>query len=170
MTREYKIDLRHQLRSFRECFITLAWTMGAVIVGPFVIKEMDYGTIFVICILFWLVTSVAMTLPFHINYLLANRQTRLIVDDNLKTIKLIQSSQTFHYKFSDIQVTRHILGHHRPDRTKSWTPIPFGHYGYLQIKTKDNEDAYLTSLMLDPFKPPLPVDKTEYRFPIIKRQ
>lgn len=167
MTTEYKIDFRHQVRSFRECFITFAWTMGAFIVAPFVIDGIDYMTLFVICMLFWLVTSVAMTLPFHINYLLANRQTKLIVDDNLKTIKLIQSRQEYNYKISDIKVTRHILGHYRPDRTKSWTPIPFDYYGYLQIRTKDNREVYLTSLMLDPFKPPLPVDKTEYGFPII---
>ena len=167
---EYKIDFRHQIRSFRECFITLAWTMIAVIVAPFVIEGMDYMTMFVICILFWLTPSVAMTLPFHINYLLANWQTRLIVDDNLKTIKIIQSGLSYDYKISDIHVTRHILGHYRPDRTKSWTPIPFDYYGYLQIKTSDNKKVILTSLMLDPFNPPLPFDITEYGFPIIWKQ
>jgi hypothetical protein len=169
MKRAYKIDLRHQVKSFRKCFVTLAWTMGALILGPFVIRGMDYGTMFVICILFWLVTSVVMTLPFHLGYLSANWDTKLIVDDESNTIKLIQSGQAHDYKYSDIKVTRHILGHHRPDRTKSWTPIPFDYYGYLQIDTSDKKVAYLTSLMLDPFNPPLRVDKTEYRFPLIKR-
>ena len=169
MTIEYKLDLRHQIKSFRECFVTLGWTMGAMIIVPFIAKGIDFGTMFTICILFWLVTSVASTIPFQINYLLANWGTKLLVDNEAETIKLIVSGQVYSYKFSDIEVTRHILGHYRPDRTKSWTPIPFDYYGYLQVNTNDNRVTYLTSLMLDPFEPPLPVDKTEYRFPIIKR-
>lgn len=169
MAREFKIDLRHQIRSFRESFVTLAWTMGGVALGPFVIDGMDFWVMFIIGILFWLVTSVLTTLPFHVNYLVANWRTKLIVNDELKTIRLIQSGQAYEYKYSDIVVVRHIPGHYRPDREKSWTPIPFDYYGYLQINTNDNKEAYLTSLMLDPFKPPLPVHKTEYRFPIIRR-
>ncbi len=170
MIKEYKIDLRHQVKSFRKCFFTLALTMAPLLAITFIIEEMDFTTMFVICILFWIVTSVALTIPFHINYLLANWQTKLIVDSDLKTIKLVQSGKTYDYGFSDIQVTRNILGHYRPDRTKSWTPIPFDYYGYLQIRTNDNKKVYLTSLMLDPFKPPLPIDKTEYGFPIIWKQ
>ncbi len=170
MTTEYKLDFRHQVRSLKGCFITLAWTMAALVVAPFVIEGMDYMSLFVICTLFWLVTSVALTLPFHVNYLLANWHTRLIIDDSLKTIKLIQSGQTYQYKISEIQVTRYILGHYRPDRTKSCMPIPFDYYGYLQIKTSDNKEVYLTSLMLNPFEPPLTIDKTEYGFPIIWKQ
>ena len=164
---EYKLDIKHQLRSFRECWVTLGWTMAPLIVGPLIIKEMDYGTMFVICLLIWLITSVGMTLPFHLNYLLANWKTRLIVDNTSKTIRVIESGNSSEYNFSDIQVTRYIGGHYRPDRTKSWMAIPFDYYGYLKITTIDNKEIYLTSLMLDPFKPPLQVNKTEYGFTII---
>ena len=167
MTREYKLDLRHQVRSFRKCFVTLAWTVVAVVVGLLVIKGIDFWSILTICVLFWLVTSVIMTMPFHINYLMANWRTKLLIDDNQKTIQIIESGQANKYNIADIEVTRHILGHYRPDRKKSWTPIPFDFYGFLKIKTNDNKVTYLTSLMLDPFNPPLPVDKTEYGFPII---
>jgi hypothetical protein len=167
MTREYKLDLRHQLKSFRQCFATLVWTMGAVVIGLLIIKGIDFWTIFTICILFWLATSVALTIPFHINYLVANWRTKLLVDDKLKTIRIVESGQTYEYNFADIKVTRHILGHFRPDRQKSWTPIPFDFYGYIKVKTSDNKVTYLTSLMLDPINPPVPVDKTEYGFPII---
>ena len=165
--REYKLDFRHQVKSFRQCFVTLAWTMAAMTIGLLVINGMDFGTVFTICISFWLVTSVVMTLPFQLNYLLSNWGTKLIVDDSQKTIRLLESGKTYDYNFSDIKVTRHILGHYRPDRNKSWTPIPFDFSGYLQVDTKDKKVMYFTSLMLDPFNPPLSVDKTEYRFPII---
>ena len=167
MITEYGIDLRHQLRSFRECFYLLAWYLCAFTVGQFLIEDIDKWTLFVILILFWLITSVGFVLPFHVNYLIANWQTKLIIDANLKTIRLIESGQIYDFKFSNIKVTRHILGYYRPDRTKSWTPIPFDYYGYLVISTDDNKEIYLTSLMLDPFKPPLPVNRTEYGFPVI---
>ena len=165
--KEFKIDLRHQFRSFRECLYILVWTLGAAILLPFFIKDIDFWTMFVIFILFWLVTSVGMTLPFHINYLIINWRTKLFVDENAKTLRLIKSDKTFDYHFSEIQITRFILGHYGPDRTKSWTPIPFDYYGYLKIETNDNQTHYLTSLMLDPFQPPLPINSTEYEFPFI---
>jgi hypothetical protein len=167
MTRDYKIDIRHQLKSFRECFVTLGWTIAAMIIGTVAIKGMDIKTMAVICGLFWLVASVGMTLPFHINYLMTNWDTKLTVDNEKKEIQITDAGQTVDYKLSDIKVTRHLCGHYKPGRTKSWTPIPFDYYGYLQIKTKDNKDFFVTSLMIDPFEPPIPVDKTEYRFPII---
>jgi len=165
--KEFKIDLRHQFRSFREGFYILAWTIGAAIVLPFFMRDIDFWTMFVIFILFWLVTSVGMSLPFHINYLKTNWRTKLIVDNHAKTIRIIKSGQVFNYNFSEIKITRFILGHYRPDRTKSWTPIPFDYYGYLKIETDDNKTHYLTSLMLDPFNSPLPINNTEYEFPII---
>ncbi|MDB5200985.1 MAG: hypothetical protein JWQ27_394 [Ferruginibacter sp.] len=167
MTTEYKIDLRHQLKSFRECLYLLAWTIGAFIIGVFVVDDQDYKPLLIICLLFWLVTCVGMALPFHINYLKANWKTKLIVDNNLKSIEIIQSGKVFSYDVSQIQVTRYILGHYRPDRTKSWTPVPFDYYGFLQVTTNDDKEYFLTSLMLDPFNSPLPIHRTEYEFPII---
>jgi hypothetical protein len=165
--KEFKIDLRHQLKSFREGLYLLVWNIAAAIVLPFVMKDIDFWPIFVIFVLFWIVTSVGTSLPLHINYLKTNWRTKLIVDSHTKTIRLIKSDQVFDYNFSQIRTTRFILGHYRPDRNKSWTPIPFDYYGYLQIETGDNQIHYLTSLMLDPFNPPLPINKTEYEFPFI---
>ncbi len=165
--KEYKIDFRHQFRSFRGCLYILAWTIGGAIVLPLFIKDIDLWVMFVIFILFWVVTAVCMSLPFHINYLTINWRTKLLIDDNAKTIRLIKSDQIFDYNISEIRITRFILGHYHPDKTKSWIPIPFDYYGYLKIETKDNQTHYLTSLMLDPFHPPLLINKTEYEFPFI---
>jgi hypothetical protein len=129
--------------------------------ASFLISDLDGWTLFFICILFWLVTSVGLALPFHINYILVNWGTKLIVNDSLKTIQIIEKGEILNYDLADIQITRHLLGHYKPGRSKSWTPIPFDYYGYLLLLTKDNKKIYLTSLMLDPFKPPLAVNKTE---------
>jgi hypothetical protein len=167
MPQEFKIDFRHQLKSFRECFVTLAWIVIAMIIGVLVFNGLDLKTIALMCILFWLIASVGMTIPFHINYLVANWDTKMKVDNEGNEIQITQARLKLTYKLSDIRVTRHLCGHHKPGRAKSWTPIPFDNYGYLEIKTNDLRDIYVTSLMIDPFNPPIKIDKTEYRLPII---
>lgn len=108
--KEYKIDLKHQLKSFRESIYILIWTIGTAFVVPFLVKDIDFLTMFVISILFWLITSVGMSLPFHINYLKTNWRTKLVVDNNANTIRLIEADQVFIYNFSEIRTTRFILG------------------------------------------------------------
>jgi hypothetical protein len=169
MTTEYKIDFRHQIRSFRENFVTLAWAMVSVVIGTFVIQGLSFPTILVIGLLFWLVTSVAMAVPFHIQYLQRNWTTKLLVDNVSKTIEIQENGQVFKYNFSDISTERHLLGHYRPDREKSWQPIPFDYYGYVKIKTKDKRNFIITSLMADPFNFPLTIDSTKYRFTFIEK-
>lgn len=168
MTVEFQIDLKHQIKSLKQVFVGLIFIMTGMTIGHFLIANSNLMEMLLIGLIFWLVTSVALVLPFHIQYFITNWGTKLTVDKELKTIKITQSGTTNDLKFSDFKVYRHILGHHKPGRTKSWTPIPFDHYGYIEIITNDNKKLFLTSLMIDPFNFPLTIEKTEYRFPFIK--
>src|SRR5688572_11142018 len=129
MREEFKIDLRHQFKSAKEVFVGLVWIMSGMIISHFLIADSNLIQMLIIGLLFWLVTSVAMTLPFHIQYLVTNWDTKLIIDNESKTLEIIQSGTSYKYRFSDLTIYRHILGHYRPDRKKSWTPIPFDYYG-----------------------------------------
>lgn len=166
MTHEYRIDFRHQIRSFRESFVTLTWTMIGVVIVTFLIKGADFLTTFSFGLLIWSVTSVLFVIPFHIQYLMRNWNTKLIIDNELKTIEIQENRQIFKYKFSDISTERHLLGHHR---TKRYQPIPFDYYGYVKIKAADKKSFIITSLMADPFKFPLTIDSTKYRLTFIER-
>lgn len=168
--KEFKIDFTHQLRSFRECLKIFGWYALAFIIIKFSFTDFDDTATFIICISFWLVTGVGLALPFHINYLSVNWNTKLIIDENLKAIQIIEGNDIYSYALNEIIVTRHILPHYRPDRTKSWIPIPCDYYGYLTINAIDKKVFYITSLMLDPFESPLPVNRTEYDVPIISKQ
>jgi len=166
--KKYKIDLKHQIQSFKVGFKLLVWLLLTGLIVYFIENETDVVSLLVVFILFWLVTSVVSTLPLYLNYLKINWKTVLYIDNQTKHIEIIQSGNSFKYQFSDIHVTQHLLGHFRPDRSKSWFPIPFNYYGYLEIESKDHKIFYATSLMIDPFKPPIPIDKTKYRFPFIR--
>ncbi len=163
----FKIDIRHQYKSSRECFFLLLWTATAAIIFSIVYKNTDYQTIFWFGLSAWFITAPLLALPFHLNYLKKNWNTKMIIDDSLQTIAIIQSSERFIYNLAEIKVSRYILGHYKPGRSKSWTPIPFDYYGYLIVETKDKKEFYLTSLMLDPFNSPLKVDTTYYDLPFI---
>lgn len=158
---EYKIDFKHQFRSFRECLVILGLSFLPLILVPFFNIPV---VLFVICLLSWLILSVGLTLPIHINYLINNRGTRLIIDDKSDVIKVVHSGKEREYLISDIEITRYIGAQHK---TGSYIPIPFNYYGYLRVRTMDNHYFYLTSLMIDPFKPPIPIHKTYYCLPII---
>lgn len=163
----FKIDITHQYKSSRECFYLLLWIATAAIIFSIISNDINYQAIFWFALIFWFITAPLLALPFHLSYLKKNWNTKLIIDDNLQTLEIMQSGQSFIYNLTDIKVNRYILGHYKPGRTKSWIPIPFDYYGYLIVETKDKKEFYLTSLMLDPFNPPLKVDITFYELPFI---
>ena len=111
-----------------------------------------------------------MILPFHIQFLIKNWNTKLIINEAEEKIEIHIGKKVNIYNFSEIETQRHILGHYKPGRQKSWTPIPFDYYGYVNIKTNDDRNFAITSLIADPFKFPLKIDYTIYGFPFIKKQ
>lgn len=94
----------------------------------------------------------------------------MIIYDAEEKIEIHNGQTVDSFKFSDIAIQRHILGHYKPGRKKSWTPIPFDYYGYINIKTNDDRNFTITSLIANPFKFPLKIDSTIYRFPFIKTE
>ena len=153
------------MRSAKVAFILFDWTLVASFILPFLIPDFNWLTYLVIGISFWFVTAIIPCIPFHLNYFLANRSTRIIINNTTQAVYF--NSQDLAYSLSDIIVTRHLLGHHSPGRTKSWIPIPFDNYGYLRIETPDGKVFFVSSLLIDPFRPPFHVDKDEYGFPFI---
>jgi hypothetical protein len=163
----FQIDIRHQLKSSKQIFIGFVWIMVSMIIGHFFIADSKLSEMLTIGLIFWLFTSVGMILPFHIQYLITNWNMKLVIDHELGILEIVKSGITHSYKFSDLKLTRCILGHYKPGRTKSWTPIPFDYYGYIEVKTNDDKRLYLTSLMIDPFNFPISISNTKYGFPFI---
>jgi hypothetical protein len=167
----YKIDLKHQLRSFRECFKILAFCMVGVLIGYFFWPgENNVIEALVLGLLFWLVVAVVPALLFHLPYLSENWRTKLTIDKVAKTVEIEKDGIVHKYNFDELKTERHLLGHYRPDREKSYQPIPFDYYGYVKIKTTYKKSFIVTSLMTDPFDFPLTIDSTKYRFPFFEEE
>ncbi len=104
-----------------------------------------------------------MVLPFHIQYLIKNWKTRLIIDFNSKTIKITEGTKINEFKISEISTER-IIVH------QSAYNNPFKNYGFVRIKTKRNGVFVITSLMANPLRFPLKIDETKYWLPFIKKE
>jgi len=104
-----------------------------------------------------------MVLPFHIQYLIKNWKTKLIIDFNSKTIIITEGIKTSEFKISEISTERIIVN-------KSAYKTPFKNYGFVRIKTKQNEIFIITSLMANPLNFPLKIEETKYWFPLIKKE
>jgi hypothetical protein len=171
MRATYQIDFRHQFRSFRECFKILAVCMGGVLIGYFLwTGEQSIIAALVLGLLFWLIVAVVPALLFHLPYLSENRRTKMTIDQVAKKIEIEKDGIVHKYNFDELKTERHLLGHYRPYRQKSYQPIPFDYYGYVKIKTYDKKNFIITSLMADPFDFPLTIDSTKYRFPFIETE
>lgn len=161
MKQEFKINFKYQLYSIRQCIYLLMLTIAGIIF--FEIQNQDlnseaaFFTLVCFCTLF-----LGSILPFHIQYLIRNWKTRLIVDYNTKKIQIVHGKTTSEFSISEI-VTERIIGHQ--DAWKS----PLKYYGFVRIKTIQNDEFIITSLMTDPFKFPLKIDNTKYCLPYIKK-
>jgi len=160
MKQEFKIDFKNQYNSFKECFfILLAGLFGIIIIGLF---GQNFNTALIV-LLFFSLFFLGMVLPFHIQYLITNWKTRLIIDSNSKTIKITDGNKMSEFNMSEISTER-IIVHQSAYKT------PFKNYGFVRIKTRQNEVFIITSLMANPLKFPLKIDQTKYWFPFIKKE
>ncbi len=161
MKQEFKINLKSQLHSIRQCIYMLLPIIIAVIF--FEIQNQDlnseaaFFTLLIFSILF-----LGMVLPFHIQYLFRNWKTRLIVDYNTKKIQIVQGKTTSEFSISEI-VTERIIGH------QDSYINPLKNYGFVRIKTKQNKVFIISSLIANPIKFPIKIDKTKYCLPYIKK-
>ena len=163
MKQEFKIDLKNQYKSMRHCLILFVITsFGTIVVAGIVEKNFNLNSallIFLFSALFFL----GMVLPFHIQYLYQNWNTKLIIDSNSQIIQIKERSQNFECNLSEIIVER-VICHQSSYKT------PFKNYGFLRIITKQNQNFVITSLMIEPLKIPLKINETKYRIPFIKTE
>lgn len=161
MKQEFKINFKDQAHSIKQCIYMLVPIILAVIFFEIQNQELNSEAAFFTLIIFGIL-FLGMALPFHIQYLFTNWNTRLVIDFNSKKIQIIQGNKTSVFNISEI-VTERIIGHQ--DSYKN----PLKYYGFVRIKTKQNEMFIISSLMANPFKFPLKIDSTKYCLPYIKK-
>ncbi len=162
MKQEFKIDFKNQYKSIKYSFNLLLIGSFGIIIAGIIGKNFDLKSA-LLTFLFFTLFFLGMVLPFHIQYLYQNWNTKLIIDFNSKIIKIIEKNQKFEFNLSEIIIER-IIVH------KSSYKTPFKNYGFLRIKTKQNQNFIITSLMIEPLKIPLKINETKYRIPFIKSE
>lgn len=174
MSKEFKIDYRHQYKSIKEGLIFIAFIPITFIVA-YVTGSITWEN-YTEFIYIFLPVYLVFFLPaffLHFTYYLTNRNTSLIVDNHLKHFSGTHHQSSFDFSFNDIKwVEQHLSIYYknqkdnRMRRTAPWTS-----YGYLKLKLKNGEVYYFYSLMLDIQHPPFSVSQTKYRFlPFIEKQ
>jgi hypothetical protein len=171
MKKVYKIDIKHQLKSFRTGFWILFWTSLCLPIIGFIegFIFLDYRTLILIVFGIWLVSAVLIAIPLHAEYLSRNWNTLFSVDIDSKTVEIHENGERFVFQFSEIRTERHLLKMHNPalEHYKGGRPIAIEYYGYVRVITPNDKEFFITSLMADPFNFPLHIDSTIYRVPSI---
>lgn len=162
MKQEFKIDFKNQYKSIKYSFNLLLIGSFGIIIAGIIAKNFDLNSA-LLTFLFFTLFFLGMVLPFHIQYLYQNWNTKLIIDFNSKIIKIIEKNKEFEFNLSEINIER-IIVHQSSYKT------PFKNYGFLRIKTKQNQNFIITSLMIEPLKIPLKINETKYRIPFIKSE
>jgi hypothetical protein len=162
MKQEFKIDFKNQYNSFKQCFFILLAGLFGIIIAGFFDQKFNLNAA-LITLLFFSIFFLGMVLPFHIQYLIRNWKTRLIIDFNSKIIKITEGNKISEFNISEISTERIIVN-------QSSYKTPFKNYGFVRIKTKRNGIFVITSLMVNPLKFPLKIDETKYWFPFIKKE
>jgi hypothetical protein len=169
MKQIYKIDIKHQLRSFRQSLLYVYVSVFGVGFTYFMFhNEFNWWTIFLVGpSLLWF--AVLITAPLHIQYLTENWNTKLWIDNERQMVTIEDKSGSFSYSVQDLKTERYVGAQHKPGMIKSGKPIPFDYYGYVKIRTKDRKVFYITSLMTDPFDFPLPISEAKYGLTFINK-
>ena len=159
MKKEFNIDFKNQFNSLKHPIIVLLYMIGGLtIFGCF--QQSFSSAFYTLLIFFTFFTS--MVLPFHIQYLIKNWKTKLIIDFKLEKIIIKKGDIIKEFRISEIHIDRIIA-----DQTAYKNPIK--NYGFIRIKTK-NESFIITSLMANPLKFPLKIDNTIIALPFIKKE
>jgi hypothetical protein len=123
MKQIFKIDLKYQLRSCRRgLYYVYMSAFGIGLIYLIFQGVFNWWTIFLIgTSVFWLM--VLMTIPFHIQYLAENWNTKLCIDNERLTATIEDKSGSFTYNLKDIRTERYLVGHHKPGMIKKVTSL-----------------------------------------------
>ncbi|MCL3782514.1 hypothetical protein EMN47_19190 [Prolixibacteraceae bacterium JC049] len=162
----FKIDIKHQLKSISNGL----WNIGMLPVVMFFlwfIKGINpLEPYLVIGLLLWTLLWFIPTLILHPLYFSINRKSKLIYNNDNQELKVIQDDNILKFKRKDIKVIERI--YYSDFRLAKWKqnyiPMPWRNYGLIRILTYEDDEIFLTSLMIDIVNPPIKPTLNTYKF------
>ena len=162
----YKIDFKHQVKSLSNGLWNIILTPIAMIclwlifdINPF---EKHILAVFLLYSFFWFIPA----LILHRLYFLMNKNIRFTYNTENGEYLISEGNKTFNFYNRDIKTIERIYfsDYRVPNWQQNWFPMPWRNYGLIRILTIDNEEFFLTSLMIDIVKPPVKPTINKYRF------
>ena len=165
MKLEFKVDLKHQLKSSKETWIILCYFIAFPIIIS-LIRNQNPINMTLTMILFWFILNVLLLLPIHIYYLLKNWNTKLIIFPDSNKIEIVENNIKYEFDLDKIYTERVIAAFHRDGFITGI--VPFLYYGFVRINTQ-SKSFLITSLMANPFDFPIPINRTKYGYTTARR-
>ncbi|MBF9253328.1 hypothetical protein I2I11_08495 [Pontibacter sp. 172403-2] len=167
MNKIYHINGRHHVKSISNGLKILPWFPVALAVGylgGFTSSILDPGFLKVLIIYNSICFLPALLL--HVTYYFANRDTKLEIEPGGRSITITNSNGEYCLQIDDIRKVERVIysDYKLPKWQQNWTPMPWRNYGYLKLITTDDKMFLLTSLLLDPLKPPIHPTVTKYSY------
>jgi hypothetical protein len=164
MRERYKIDIKHQLKSYKNGFMMITY----LFFGVLAIYLFGYSDEFISIFLFTLIAHGIYSLPafiIHLTYYLDNFRLIVEIDESRDEIIFNKRDKNYRYKISElIKVERNIQKDFKfPKWQQNWIPIPWRYYGFIRIETPDQNTFNITSLMIDIVNTPINSRTTRYR-------
>jgi len=170
MKERYKIDLKHQLKSYRNGFMMVIY----LFFGVLAIFLFGYSDEFLNLFLYTLIAHGLFSLPaffLHLTYYLDNFKLIVKIDESRDEIIFNKRDKNYKYKISELtKIERNIQKDFKfPKWQQNWIPISWRYYGFIRIETPDQNTFNLTSLIIDIVNPPINSRTTRYRIlPFLK--
>ncbi|MEO9485462.1 MAG: hypothetical protein ABJG47_18525 [Ekhidna sp.] len=148
-----KIGRHNSLKYFRRHLYSIPITILVSVPFLHYVKEqtwefsITYGA--PITIGAFLIFELLPTLIMHLNHYLNSKSLTVIINSDSRTIKFEKEEIKFNYEFDELTVKQHlsIYQKNKVDGNKRIS-TPWSNYSYLKIRTPDNKEFRISSLIL----------------------
>jgi len=164
MTQTFKVDIKHQVKSLSNGLWNFAMIPLALIVLWFWkgINPFDVELIIVVslCNLFWLIPVFVL----HPTYYFLNKSTGLAIDLKNERVCITVKGNAMEFRMNELEEIERIYNSDNRHATwkQSYIPVAWRNYGLLRIVTSNNEEYFITSLMIDILNPPIQPTKNSF--------
>ncbi|SMG21908.1 hypothetical protein SAMN05661096_01246 [Marivirga sericea] len=102
------------------------------------------------------------TLIIHISHYWNSKDLRVFIDDEAGKITIDQD-QTYQYNLESLEFTEHLaLSKKRNEDGKFRILTPWSNYSYIKIKTEDNQEFTISSIVISTEDFPFEVNQKKY--------
>ena len=166
MEQEFKIDIKHQIKSMSNGLWNFA-LIPIVLFLLWLLKGINpFDPFLIIGLLIWTLFWFIPVFILHPTYYSINRETKFIFNPEKKEIEIRQGATNSKFSQKDIREIERIYysDYRLPKWQQNYIPMPWRDYGLIRILTNENQEFFITSLMIDIVNPPIEPTLNKYKY------